>query len=217
PASEVPRVATLVSLVAELRAVAVDRGQPARRRLAAARRLAALAAADVPGADPQEWYGLAPLSDPRPLRLPGEPVRISPSKVEQFERCPLRWLLETAAGGGRGPTASTALGTLVHEIASEVPDGDHDRLLALLEHRIDEIGLPGGWVGERERQRAVRMVAKLAEYAARARRQGRSLVAVERDVEVRLGDLVVRGQVDRLERDPDGRLVVVDLKTGRTQ
>jgi RecB family exonuclease len=217
PLTEVPRVAMLGSLVAELRAVAVDGEAPPTRRLAAARRLAGLAAAGVPGADPQEWYGLAPLSDPRPLRLPGEPVRVSPSKVEQFDRCPLRWLLETAAGGGRGPTASTALGTLVHEIASQVPDGDRDRLAELLEARIDEVGLPAGWVGDRERQRAVRMVAKLAEYAARARRQGRTLVAVEQDVEVRLGELVVRGQVDRLERDADGRLVVVDLKTGRSK
>jgi superfamily I DNA/RNA helicase/RecB family exonuclease len=217
PVTEVPRVPTLSSLVAELRGVAVDAAAPPRRRLAAARRLAGLAAAGVPGADPQEWYGLAPLSDPRPLRLPGESVRVSPSKVEQFDRCPLRWLLETAAGGGRGPTASTALGTLLHQIAAEVPDGDRERLGELLEQRIGEVGLPEGWIGERERQRAVRMVAKLAEYAARARRQGRSLVAVEQDVEVRLGELVVRGQVDRLERDADGRLVVVDLKTGRSK
>jgi superfamily I DNA/RNA helicase/RecB family exonuclease len=217
PVSDVPRVPTLSSLVAELRAVAVDSEGPPRRRLAAARRLAGLAAAGVPGADPREWYGLAPLSDPRPLRLPGEPVRVSPSKVEQFDRCPLRWLLETAAGGGGGPTASTALGTLLHEIAAEVPDGDRERLGELLEQRIGEVGLPDGWIGERERQRAVRMVAKLAEYAARARRQGRSLVAVEQDVEVRLGELVVRGQVDRLERDADGRLIVVDLKTGKSK
>ena len=217
PLTEVPRVPTLSSLVAELRAVAVDTAAPPRRRLAAARRLAGLAAAGVPGADPQEWYGLAPPSDPRPLRLPGELVRVSPSKVEQFDRCPLRWLLETAAGGGRGATASSALGTLVHEIAAQVPDGDREQLGALLEQRIGEVGLPEGWIGERERQRALRMVAKLAEYAARARGQGRSLVAVEQDVEVRLGELVVRGQVDRLERDADGRLVVVDLKTGKTK
>jgi superfamily I DNA/RNA helicase/RecB family exonuclease len=217
PVTEVPRVPTLSSLVAELRAVAVDPEAPPRRRLAAARRLAGLAASGVPGAHPEEWYGLAQPSDARPLRLPGELVRVSPSKVEQFDRCPLRWLLETAAGGGRGPTASTALGTLVHEIAAEVPDGDRDRLGELLEQRIGEVGLPEGWIGERERQRAQRMVVKLAEYAARARRQGRTLVAVEQDVEVRLGELVVRGQVDRLERDADGRLVVVDLKTGKSK
>jgi RecB family exonuclease len=37
---------------------------------------------------------------------------------------------------------------------------------------------------------------------------------VEQDVEVQVGRARVRGQVDRLERDADGRLVVVDLKTG---
>ena len=216
PLTEVPRVATLPSLVAELRAVAVDRQAPARRRLAAARRLAGLALAGVPGADPQEWYGLAPVSDPRPLRLDGEPVSVSPSKVEQFDRCPLRWLLETTAGGGRGPTASTALGTLVHEIAQEVPDGDRSRLLDLLEARIGSVGLPEGWIGDRERERARRMVAKLAEYAALARREGRQLLAVEHDIEVRLGGLTVRGKVDRLEVDADGQLVVVDLKTGKS-
>ena len=100
-------------------------------------------------------------------------MSVSPSKVEQFDRCPLRWLLETTAGGGRGPTASTALGTLVHEIAQEVPDGDRSRLLDLLEARIGSVGLPDGWIGDRERERARRMVAKLAEYAALARREGR--------------------------------------------
>jgi superfamily I DNA/RNA helicase/RecB family exonuclease len=216
PLTDVPRVATLASLVAELRAVAVDRQAPPRRRLAAARRLAGLALAGVPGADPQEWYGLAPVSDPRALRLPGEAVTVSPSKVEQFDRCPLRWLLETTAGGGRGPTASTALGTLVHELAQEVPDGDRERLLDLLEERIGAVGLPAGWVGDRERARAQRMVGKLAEYAALARREGRQLLAVEHDIAVRLGGLTVRGQVDRLELDADGRIVVVDLKTGKS-
>ncbi|HYY12612.1 MAG TPA: PD-(D/E)XK nuclease family protein, partial [Kineosporiaceae bacterium] len=198
-------------------AVCVDREAPERRRLAAARRLAGLAAAGVPGADPGDWYGLAPLTDPRPLREQGEAVRVSPSKVEQFERCPLRWLLETAAGGGRGTTVSSALGTLVHEVARQVPDGDHAALGDLLEARLGEIGLPETWVGERDRQRALRMVGKLAEYAAQARRAGRSLLAVEQDVQVRLGELTVRGQVDRLELDAQGRLVVVDLKTGSTQ
>jgi RecB family exonuclease len=156
------------------------------------------------------------VSDPRALRLPGEAVTVSPSKVEQFDRCPLRWLLETTAGGGRGPTASTALGTLVHELAQEVPDGDRERLLDLLEERIGAVGLPAGWVGDRERARAQRMVGKLAEYAALARREGRQLLAVEHDIAVRLGGLTVRGQVDRLELDADGRIVVVDLKTGKS-
>ena len=142
---------------------------------------------------------------------------MSPSKVEQFDRCPLRWLLETAAGGGRGATASSALGTLVHEIAA-----------AGARRRPGAAGRAAGAADRRGRPaRGVDRGARATACPAHGReaggvrgaspRQGRSLVAVEQDVEVRLGELVVRGQVDRLERDADGRLVVVDLKTGKTK
>jgi RecB family exonuclease len=45
---------------------------------------------------------------------------------------------------------------------------------------------------------------------------GRELVAVEEGFSVTVGRAVLEGRVDRLERDADGRLVVVDLKTGKT-
>jgi RecB family exonuclease len=44
----------------------------------------------------------------------------------------------------------------------------------------------------------------------------RELVGAEVDFDVVVGRARIRGQVDRLERDGDGRLVVVDLKTGKT-
>jgi RecB family exonuclease len=44
----------------------------------------------------------------------------------------------------------------------------------------------------------------------------RELLAAEADFDVTVGRARLRGQVDRLERDGAGRLVVVDLKTGRT-
>jgi RecB family exonuclease len=45
---------------------------------------------------------------------------------------------------------------------------------------------------------------------------GRELLAAEEDFDVTVGRARIRGQVDRLERDAAGRLVVVDLKTGKT-
>jgi RecB family exonuclease len=45
---------------------------------------------------------------------------------------------------------------------------------------------------------------------------GRELLAAEEDFDVVVGRVRIRGQVDRLERDAEGRLVVVDLKTGKT-
>ncbi|WP_279582599.1 RecB family exonuclease [Fodinicola feengrottensis] len=42
----------------------------------------------------------------------------------------------------------------------------------------------------------------------------RDLVSVEEGFEIQLGSVSLHGRIDRLERDPAGRLVVVDLKTG---
>ncbi|MFI7588435.1 ATP-dependent helicase [Spongisporangium articulatum] len=215
PLADVPDGLTLPALVARLRAVVVDDDASDRRRGAAARQLARLAAAGVPGADPQDWWGLAPLTVDAPLRGPGEQVSISPSQVEQYQRCALRWLLEQS--GGRRPSSSAQeLGNLVHELAEEVPDGDRATLLALLEERFDRLGLGSGWVADAEKARARQMVEKLAQYVAKSKAAGRELVATERAVQVDVGRARINGLVDRLERDPEGLLVVVDLKTGKS-
>lgn len=215
PVTDVPRSMTLPALVAELRGAVTDLAAHPARRDEAARRLAELAAAGVPGAHPQDWAGHADLSDDRPLRADGQQVAVSPSKVEQFDRCALRWLLESS-GGTAGSSVSQALGNLVHEIAQQVPDLDRAALADRLAATIGRLGLGDGWVDARQRERAHDMVAKLADYATQARKAGRELLAVEQPVQVEVGRAVVRGQVDRVERDADGRLVVVDLKTGKS-
>ncbi|WP_211247795.1 ATP-dependent helicase [Cryptosporangium arvum] len=207
----VPRQLTLPALVAELRRVVLDReGDPVRRR-SAARQLARLAGAGVPGADPAEWWGFAPLSDAEALRGPDEMVAVSPSRVEAFQTCALRWLLETSGGG----TTSTAqgIGTVVHDVAAEVTGPDLRELSARLNERWRRVDLTG-WYGRKQHERATQMVDRLAGWLARNPRQ---LVAVEREFSVDVGRATIRGRVDRLERDEDGRLVVVDLKTGQSK
>jgi superfamily I DNA/RNA helicase/RecB family exonuclease len=219
PYSAVPRSLSLAGLVAELRQVlltpdgapdATGRTVDTALRAQAAAQLARLAAAGVPGAHPDDWYGLPGLSDPGPLRAGDEPVVVSPSRVEAFTRCGLRWLLETC-GGTAGASAAQGVGTLVHAVAAEMPDADPPALAARLDELWPSLGLPAGWVGERSRARAHRMLQRYADYARTNRRE---LVAVEAEVDVPVGRAVVRGRVDRVERDADGRLVVVDLKTG---
>jgi superfamily I DNA/RNA helicase/RecB family exonuclease len=215
PLAEVPRTMTLPALVAELRAVTTDPDADPRRREAAARQLARLALAGVPGADPDDWYGLAPITVEGPLRHPRAVVKISPSQVELYDRCALRWLLETA-GGRPASSSSQGLGSLIHELAEQEPDGDESRLAEMLEERFDRLGLGTGWVADAERARARQMVARLAQYVAQARANGRELVGVEQPVRIQVGRAEIRGVVDRLERDSEGRLVVVDLKTGKS-
>ena len=221
PLTRVPRGLDLPSVVAELRAVVAspgsDTNETGRRRAAAAAQLARLAAAGVPGADPRDWYGLAPLTDDRGLVDDGELVKLSPSRLEAFARCPLRWLLESS-GGTSGDSTSQGIGTLVHALAQQVADEGvpADEVAAQLQERlataIRRVDLGSGWFAVRQRERAAEMVRKLAEWL---RTNTRVFVAAEQDFEVTIGRAVLKGQVDRLEKDAEGRLFVVDLKTGK--
>ncbi|MGI4895354.1 MAG: ATP-dependent helicase [Janthinobacterium lividum] len=216
--AELPRAVSLPALVARLRQVVCAPAplETPQRRAAAAARLADLAAAGVAGADPGDWYGVDALSDEGPLRAEDEPVPVSPSRVESFERCALRWLLDSS-GARPGDSTGQSIGNLVHRIASEAPDADAFDLRRRLDQLWPTLGLPDGWVAATARARAEGMVDKLAAYYRSARADGRTLVAVETDVDVRIGRALLRGRVDRLERDAQGRPVVIDLKTGKSQ
>ncbi|MEV0713642.1 ATP-dependent DNA helicase [Asanoa sp. NPDC050611] len=218
PLSRPPRAMTLPALVAELRTAATDPGGTPTRRHAAARELARLAAAGVPGAHPDDWWGLRPLSDDRPLADAGETVRVTPSTMESALRCSLRWLLERH-GGAAPATAAQGVGNLVHAAAMLAEDAavDRERLIEYVSARFDAIDLAARWLAGPERERAEAMVDKLLVWLAA---NPRRLLAIEQEFAVRLEDpthdIELRGRVDRLEVDAEGRLVVVDLKTGRT-
>jgi RecB family exonuclease len=56
----------------------------------------------------------------------------------------------------------------------------------------------------------------LVDWLRRSRAQY-TLVDIEQAFAAEVGDALLTGRVDRLERDRDGRLVVVDLKTGKSK
>ncbi|MDG4784636.1 ATP-dependent DNA helicase [Micromonospora sp. WMMD1102] len=218
PVGRPPRALTLSALVAELRTAVVDPEASPGRRRAAAEELARLAVAGVPGAHPDDWWGLRPLSDDRPLVDEGEPVRVTPSGMESALRCSLRWLLERH--GGRAPASSAqGVGNLVHAAAMLAEDASTDRgkLLEYVAARFDVIELAARWMAGAERARAEVMVDKLLRWLAG---NPRRLLAIEHEFAVRLDDprrpIELTGRVDRLEVDADGRLVVIDLKTGKS-
>lgn len=234
PITTVPRPLSLAGLVAELRSAVIsprlqsqtqqpdsqlppqpadDSSASAARRESAAAILARLAAAHAPGAAPSSWWGLASLSDERPLRDPEQPVPVSPSAVEKFDACALRWLLETHGGAGV-PTESQSIGVAVHEVAARAgQSASREQLQRELAEQLAEVQLASGWYGIKQRERAERMVNKLADWLAG---NDRRYMAAEQEFAVRIGRAALRGRVDRLELDGDGRLVVIDFKTGKS-
>jgi len=203
---------SLPALTAELRRAAADRALATPMRQAAAAQLARLAAAGVRGASPRQWYALTELSSPDPV-IEGT-VRLSPSQVENFTKCGLRWLLESAAGITT-PGVLRHFGIVIHAAAALAADGADD---ADITKRIDEawrhLDFGSAWYSAKQRDQAERMVRRFLDWH---RANPRELVEVEKDLRVRVGQVEITGRVDRLERDDDGSAIVVDLKTGSSR
>ena len=203
---------SLPALTAELRRAAADRRLSMAMRRAAAAQLARLAGAGVRGASPRHWYALTELSGPGPVTS-GD-VRLSPSQVENFTRCGLRWLLESAAGV-HSPSVLRHFGIVIHAAAALAADGADD---ADITKRVDEawrhLDFGSAWYSAKQRDQAELMVRKFLDWH---RANPRELVAVEEALQVKLGRVEITGRVDRLERDADGGAIVVDLKTGSSR
>lgn len=211
----------LAAIVAELRRVLVHDEIPdalpslpknlAERRRVAARWLARLADAGVPGADPEQWYGLPALSTQEPLSDGDDPVRVSPSGMASVLACGVRAFLQSA-GGSRESVAS-GTGALIHDLAHRVALGElsTEDVLPELDRRWHEVSVASGWVDRRQAERARQMARRLTDWLQAS---GRELVAAEEPFDVVSGSARLVGRIDRIERDESGRLVVVDLKTG---
>jgi superfamily I DNA/RNA helicase/RecB family exonuclease len=216
PLGTVPGGVHLRGLVSQLRAVVCNPAEPVADRTAAAAELIRLAVAGVQGADPADWWGLPPLSDDGPVADPEQPVSVSPSRIESFLRCELKTLLEQL-GARDDDEIGASLGTLIHEVAAIAPPAaDLAALETLLDERWHRLDFGAAWLAANQRDRARTMLGKLVAWV-RDSRASLTLHAVEEEFEVLVGDARLRGRVDRLERDRDGRLVVIDLKTGASK
>lgn len=222
PVHTAPRPPTLRALTAELRRVLQQGTASQEQREAAAQLLHRFASSPEPvdGAAPHQWWGLLPLSSTQEVLDPQQPVPLSPSRLETIQRSPLDWYVATARAE-EASDAARSVGTLVHSIAEQSPEGTGDQLAAQIHRRWRELGLPETWESDLLKERAEIMLRRFAQYVIQARKdEHRRLALVEGGFQVlihgRARDALLRGRVDRLEIDDQGRFVVVDLKTGRS-
>ncbi|AVV40606.1 DNA helicase UvrD [Streptomyces sp. P3] len=225
------RPLSVAALVAELRATTVDPRVSAPLREAAARRLARLAAlADeegrplAPAAHPYRWWGMfEPTESKVPLRDREQPVVLSGSALDQLANtCALQWFLGREVKADAPATAAQGFGNVVHVLADEVASGHTPADLDVLMERLDSVwnalAFDAPWKSTQEKAHARVALERFLQWHV-TDRAGRTPVASEHDFEVTLeaGDYEVRirGQMDRVEADGDGRAYVVDFKTGK--
>lgn len=226
PALPAPRSAehplSLRGLVAQHRRTLTAERVPASARQDAAAQLALLAAAGVAGAAPEQWYGIAPLTTATPLYdLGSEQARVSPSKLESIDECQLNWVIGDLGGDAGSVTAG--LGTLIHAALEHADGADEDALWRAVEERWGELEFEAAWIERAERVRARDLVSRLGRYLRDVEAAGTRLLSAEPHFELEIpvegADLpaVISGTVDRVELTAHGSVVIVDLKTGRSQ
>ncbi|MER6524854.1 ATP-dependent DNA helicase [Streptomyces sp. NPDC001508] len=228
------RPLSVAALVAELRATTVDPRASAALREAAARRLARLAALGdeegrplVPSAHPDRWWGMyEPTASRVPLRDRDQPVVLSGSALDQLANtCALQWFLGREVKADAPATVAQGFGNVVHVLADEVASGrtpaDLDVLMERLESVWNALAFDAPWKSAQEKENARVALERFLTWHvdSNGARAGRKPVTSEHDFDVSLeaGDYEVRirGQMDRVETDGEGRAYVVDFKTGK--
>ena len=211
--SQTQRSITQPALVAALRRMASYASDDDSKF--AAKALKTLGSNGVRAADPKNWIGITPPSTELPVIGEDEQLRISPSSLESFTECGLKWMLEQSGGKDADSTAQV-LGSAIHVIAAQLKDQPSltlDQLEAKLKGAWSLIDMNKGWIKDYEYRRAALMLQKFYGWHLSNKNK---LIGVEEKFEFKLGNAVVSGSIDRVELTSEGKYYIVDLKTGAT-
>ena len=224
------RPLSLPALVAALRRTSVDPSRSPAARRAAATRLARLVVSMdsagrplAPAADPASWWGLAPVTEGvTPVQAPDGPIPLSGTSLSGLDECPLRWFLEHEVHAQQAASSAMGFGGVVHALADEVATGRSPADLDVLMSRLDtvwgQLAYDAPWQSAQQHDQARDALRRFLSWHDAER--GRTLVATEIGFAVEVptpsGTVLLRGFLDRVELDRDGRVHVVDLKTGKS-
>lgn len=153
------------------------------------------------------------------------PTSLSPSRVEAFLSCPLQFRFASIEKLPDPPSVATTRGSLVHralellflrpavERTPAALDASVDQAIAEFS-TMDEFVLLNldGAATERFHHECRALAANYLELEDPTAVRD---IGLELRLEAPIGDLTLRGVIDRLDLDDDGELIVVDYKTGR--
>lgn len=154
------------------------------------------------------------------------PISLSPSKVSSFKDCALAFRFSAIDRLPEPPSLPAVTGTLVHRALEhlfwDVALGSRSAGAgqACLDTAWAEMRQDPEWLGlGLDAEGAAAMLANarvlVERYFTMEDPDSVRAIGTELWVEAQLGSLRLRGIIDRLDLDGDGRLVVTDYKTGR--
>ena len=210
---DLPRSLTPQALVSTLRQNLEEADSTTKEF--SARLLRTLATKEIQSAKVENWLGGLKLSTTEPILSPDAEVSVSPSNLQSFSECGLKWFIEKS-GGRDGDSTAQLLGIAIHSLAAMLkgePGLTFEELSTRLENGWQLIDGNKGWVRDYQFKLALEKLEKFYKWHS-TNKSNRTLFAVEAEFKKVIGRALFNGSVDRVEVDDEGRVYIVDLKTG---
>ncbi len=156
-----------------------------------------------------EWFSLLPRS--------AEPPILSAHSVETYNDCPLRYKLERDWAIPGEPTAAIHFGDTVHRVLKtyydpHAPAITADQVAQTFRHEWEKIRIDDP---EQHALYARRGEAQLREFILRYPRASAQVIATEQSFRFYLGEMLIRGRIDRVDRLAGKTVRILDYKTGK--
>jgi len=153
----------------------------------------------------------------------GEGLGLSATDITLYRTCPLKYKFARVFGIPQDTTINQRFGIVIHQVLerfhgpqgpgeADAEPGSLERLMALFASAWRRSGFGES---DDELQFREKAIEALTRYHERFQAEPADPVWLERAFAFKLGDHLVRGRVDRVDRLPDGGYELIDYKTGR--
>jgi RecB family exonuclease len=133
--------------------------------------------------------------------------------------CPRHWFLARKARGESVRTTAASFGSVVHVLAEygAYHEVDHEEISSRLESVWNQLDFDAHWLSAVERVEAESALERFVTWQEARPHLTLLGTEVEFACDVDLGSdrVHLTGTADRVERDPDGRIRIVDFKTSK--
>jgi len=153
--------------------------------------------------------------------LEGLHSRLSASAVESYQRCGLQFKLDRDWRLAAKPAAAMQYGATMHRVLKTYFDSvglgcsrTDEELIEIFRRDLAEAGIQETYQRELYEQLGI---TQLLDFLATARESAPQVLDTEQTFDIRVGATTVIGRIDRIDARADGRVDIVDYKTGKAR